>query len=419
MAEAPVQPARALLLTGPRAAAIAITAAAALGLNACSAGDWLEFRGRQGRGVAPTTVAPPLALKWKLPLQVGRQATSFNPPIVYEGTIYFGADDGNFYALDAESGYMRWIFKARAPNNSVPYADEDAVYFGSNDGSVYAVSRDGGEELWSFQTESTVQSLILRYDDLIIFTSDNGASYFLDPDGIEVHRIPNPIWSYHTFQVYEGVIYWAPAPPERGVSFGAYDIESRSYLWYVDGDDPYVNWYSFPALRGQNMYYATGGAAVLNFLALDRTTGRELWRKREEPYFSEDSPYNPVRLFFDNIKLLDYMAPALWRNLVIYTSGDQVVRAFDAGSGREAWRVTLEQPTSSAPTVAGSRLYFGVRGDPLRGDPPRLICLSARNGRLLWDMELDGAVLSAPVASRDLLIFGTDQNYFYVLQEVL
>ena len=171
------------------------------------------------------------------------------------------------------------------------------------------------------------------------------------------------------------------------------------------------------------MYYATGGvrrgAMVFNYLALDRTTGREIWRKTEESYFGPGSVYNPTRLFIDNLKLLDYMAPALWRNLVIYTSGDQVVRAFDAGSGREKWRVTLEQPTSSAPTVAGNRLYFGVRGDPLGGSPPRLICLSARNGRKLWEMELDGAVLSAPVASRDLLIFGTDQNYFYVLQEVL
>ncbi len=394
-----------------------------LGLTACSAGDWLEFRGRQGRGVAPTTVAPPLALKWHLPLQVGERATSFNPPIVYDGTIYFGADDGNFYALDVESGYMRWIFKARAPNNSVPYADEDAVYFGSNDGRVYAVSRDDGREMWSFQTESTVQSLILRYEDLIIFTSDNGASYFVDLDGIEVHRIPNPIWSYHTFQVYEGVIYWAPSPPERGVSFGAYDIERRAYLWFVDGNDPYTNWYSFPALRGQRMYYATGGVRngemVFNYLALDRTTGTVIWHKQQESYFGPGSVYNPARLFLDNLKLLDYMAPALWRNLVIYTSGDQVVRAFDAGSGREAWRVTLEQPTSSAPTVAGNRLYFGVRGDPLGGSPPRLICLSARNGRKLWEMPLDGAVLSAPVASRDLLIFGTDENYFYVLQEVL
>lgn len=403
----------------------AVTAAAALGLTACGAGDWLEFRGTQGRGVSPTTVAPPLALKWKLPLQEGApRATSFNPPIVYDGTIYFGADDGNFYALDVDSGYMRWIFKTRAPINSVPYADEETVYFGSNDGRVYAVSRGDGRELWSFQTDATVQSLILRYEDLIIFTSDRGASHFLDPDGNEVHRIPNPIWSYHTFQVYEGVIYWAPAPPERGVSFGAYDIDRRSYLWFADKDDPYAVWYSFPALRGRTMYYATGGvrggSLEFNYLAVDRTTGSEIWRDTQESWFDDGSLYDPVPLFIDNLKLLDYLAPALWRNLVIFTSGDHVVRAFDAGTGREAWRVTLEQPTSSAPTVAGNRLYFGVRGDPLPGGrPARLICLAANNGRMLWEMELDGAVLSAPVASRGLMIFGTDENYFYVLQEVL
>jgi outer membrane protein assembly factor BamB len=48
-----------------------------------------------------------------------------------------------------------------------------------------------------------------------------------------------------------------------------------------------------------------------------------------------------------------------------------------------------------------------------------MVDLSAHNGRLLWEMELDGAVLSAPVTSQDLMIFGTDENYFYVLQEVL
>ena len=371
-------------------------------------------------------MTPPLALKWKLPLQVGApQATAFNPPIVYDGAIYFGADDGNFYALDVDSGYMRWIFKTRAPINSVPYADQDNVYFGSNDGRVYAVSRDDGQERWSFETGATVQSLILRYRDLIIFTSDRGASYFLDPHGALVHSIPNPIWSFHTFQVYEGVIYWAPAPVRRGVSLGAYDIERRSYLWYIDERDPYTVWYSFPALRGRMLYYATGGvlsgdSLTFDYLALDRTTGREVWRETQVSYFDPGGAYNPAPLFMDNLKSLDYMAPALWRNLVIFTSGDQAVRAFDAGTGREAWRVTLEQPTSSAPTVAGDRLYFGVRGDPRPGGrPARLICLAAGNGRMLWEMELDGAVLSAPVASRGLMIFGTDQNFFYVLQEVL
>lgn len=396
-----------------------------MGFTACNSPDWVEFRGHQGRGITPTTVAPPLALKWKLPLQLnGSEATSFNPPIVYDDTIYFGANDGNFYALDVKSGYMRWIFKTHAPINSVPYADDQTVYFGSNDGRVYAVERNSGKKLWSFQTASTVQSLVVRYKDLIMFTSDRDASYFLDLEGIEVHRISNPIWSYHTFQIYEDVIYWAPGPIERGVSFGAYDINLYSYLWIVDKSDPYTVWYSFPALRGRNVYYATGGihpnGLVFDYLALNRLTGEVIWRARHESYFGEDPVYNAHQLFSENLSLLDYMAPALWRNLVIYTSGDNVVRAFDARTGREVWRHVLKRPTSSAPTVAGNRLYFGVHGESSSGGaPPRLICLAARNGRKMWEMDLDGAVLSAPITSKDLMIFGTDKNYFYVLQEVL
>jgi outer membrane protein assembly factor BamB len=69
--------------------------------------------------------------------------------------------------------------------------------------------------------------------------------------------------------------------------------------------------------------------------------------------------------------------------------------------------------------VAGDRVYFGVRGDGVPGgQPPRLVALSAQNGKRLWEMDLEGAVLSAPVVAGKYLIFGTDQNYFYVMEEV-
>ena len=38
--------------------------------------------------------------------------------------------------------------------------------------------------------------------------------------------------------------------------------------------------------------------------------------------------------------------------------------------------------------------------------------------RKLWEMETKGAILSAPVVSGKYLIFGTDLNYFYVMEEV-
>ena len=105
--------------------------------------------------------------------------------------------------------------------------------------------------------------------------------------------------------------------------------------------------------------------------------------------------------------------------------GDRKVRAFDRDDGDEAWETVFDRPTSSAPTIAGNRVYIGVRGSQVvtesgeLSDPPLLVCLSAADGSKLWEMEVDGNILSAPIISGDKMMFGTDQNYFYVLEEVL
>jgi outer membrane protein assembly factor BamB len=114
------------------------------------------------------------------------------------------------------------------------------------------------------------------------------------------------------------------------------------------------------------------------------------------------------------------MAPSIWRNLVVYTSGDSVVRALRAGTGEPVWRRVFDHPTSSSPTVAGDRVYFGLHGDGEGGGfrKPRLVCLSVRDGTILWELELEGALMSAPVISGKWLVFGTDSNMFYVLEEL-
>ena len=128
-------------------------------------------------------------------------------------------------------------------------------------------------------------------------------------------------------------------------------------------------------------------------------------------------------LFEDSLELLDYLAPALWRDLVIYSSGDNVLRAFKGKTGTSAWRREFLQPASSSPIVAGDRVYVGLRGsldeETLEKPyPSLLVCLSARTGKVLWEFETDGDILSAPVIAGGWIIFGTDNSYFYVLEEV-
>ena len=402
-------------------------------LSACSRKeDWVMFRGEQGRGYTSNTVFPPLAVKWKLRLQIDNKPTlSFNPPVVLDGTIYFGSVDGNFYALDIESGYMRWVFKSEGAINSVPFADENNVYFGSNDGKVYALSREDGTELWSFDTGHTVQSTVARYGDWVVFTSDVGATYFLSVQGEEKFRIPNPVWLYHTFQMYEDVMYFAPGPVSNPVSFGAYDLNKRGYLWVVDASRDGATWYSFPALRDQYLFYSTGGLIDQGwefvYYGLNRETGDVLWQYVDQSRLGSHIQTTPYRLFRQNLELLDYMAPSLWKDLVIFTSGDSVVRAFNVRSGKMVWKRVFDYVTSSAPTVASDRVYFGLSGETFAQEGqgavvytknPRIVCLSARNGRFLWELDIEGAVLSAPVIAGKWIIFGTDRNFFYVLEEV-
>jgi len=386
--------------------------------------DWVSFRGQQGRGATANALFPPLAVKWKLELQPGTEPTyAFNNPVVQGDTLYFGSTDGNFYALDIPSGYMRWVFKTRGAINSVPYADARNVYFGNNAGRVYAVDRKSGQEAWSLPTDSTVQSTVVGYRDYLLFSSDGGTAYFLGTDGRERFTLPNPVWHYSAFQVYDDVMYFAPGPPSRPHAFGAFDLARREYLFVLDTDLFQSIWYSFPALRGDNLFFATadlgGNLWRLTYYAFGRRTGERVWSYEDESDWGE-LPVDAEALLARNLRLLDFMAPAVWKGLVIYSSGDTAVRAFRAGTGELAWKRSFDQLTSSAVTVAGNRLYFGLRGDePGYGErAPRLVCLSARNGRLLWDMEVEGALLSAPVIAGKWMVFGTDRNFFYVLEEV-
>ena len=393
--------------------------------------DWQRFRGEEGQGATTTSVRPPLAVKWKLRLQAkGDIARFFNPPIILDDTIYFGSADGNFYALDIESGYMRWVFKTGNRVNSIACGDEKNVYFGSDDGKVYAVSRRTGQLVWSYATGELVQSLVMKYKDMIVFVTNEGAGYFLDTEGNLIFTIPNPNWSKYTFQIYKDTMYFAPADGRLLSGLSTFDIPERTYGWNLDPGVMYATWYSVPAVDADRVYMSTAAynedVLGYKFFALDRHDGSILWQADGVSDFSDAFTMGDTYdLLEQYIELLDYMAPSLWGDLVIYTAGDKKVRAFSKKSGFSVWEREFRFHTSSATTVAGDRVYFGLDGSEEQYyavtpqvEPAKFVCLSAADGRTLWDTPIEGRVLSAPVIAGKWVVFGTHQHVFYVLEEV-
>jgi len=387
--------------------------------TACSRNtDWVQFRGEDGRGVSSSRILPPLGIRWKINLQSGSEKIrSLNPPVVIGDTIYFGSDDGNFYALDVDSGYMRWVFKSGAEINSIPYADKNQVYFGSKDGKLYALSRETGEEIWHFQTQSQINSQVQRYGDYIIFVGDADAFYFLSPDGEEQFNINNPGWYNVTFLVTDDVIYNAFG--HRVELVGPYNINTREFLWFYDYSEIDAIWYSSCAVKGDLVFFGTAdvfNGMYLGYHAYNRHTGETEWRQYKEGIFPRENAYGVWEYFLRNVDILDFMSPALWKDLAIFTGGDCAARAFNAKTGSLKWEQVFDTPVSSAPTVASGRVYFGLLGNDFT--PPQLMCISARDGKILWQMETEGSILSAPVISGKRIIFGTDKSVFYVLEQV-
>ncbi|MGD0074413.1 MAG: PQQ-binding-like beta-propeller repeat protein, partial [Candidatus Binataceae bacterium] len=92
------------------------------------------------------------SLRWKF---TAGNAVESSPTIGSDGTIYFGSDDGNLYAVDPY-GNLKWNFTTQ--NSSIvrtaPVIGADGtIYFGVEGGrsygGIYALNPDGSEKWFS------------------------------------------------------------------------------------------------------------------------------------------------------------------------------------------------------------------------------------------------------------------------------
>src|SRR5881392_2555015 len=113
------------------------------------------------------------------PPRVGRWPCT---PAIDHGMVYVGSYDGKFYALDAQSGAVKWKFATEGERRfeakgihgwqpksqtfadafdvflSSPAVADGAVYFGSGDGNLYSLDANSGALRWKFRTGDVVHA---------------------------------------------------------------------------------------------------------------------------------------------------------------------------------------------------------------------------------------------------------------------
>src|SRR5581483_8673426 len=212
--------------------------------------DVAMFRGGlQHLGVYEAAGVPKLGgLKWKF--HTGGML--IGSPTVMDGTVYVGSTDGNFYAIDAESGTQKWKFEVKSRIVSSPAVSEGVVYFTAYDGNLYALSASGGLLAWKFQTggehrfsakhlhgvQPVAETMPDPFDAYLSSPAVwNGAVYFGSGDGnvYSVNAKSGALnWKFKTGDV----VHASPAIADGMVFVGSWD----SYFYALDASTGALKW---------------------------------------------------------------------------------------------------------------------------------------------------------------------------------
>jgi outer membrane protein assembly factor BamB len=99
-------------------------------------------------------------------------------PVLSDGVLYFGDQEGYIYALDAKEGQPVW--SARQLDNSAaraivaaPLIVEDKLYIGNKAGNLYAINLADGSESWMKPVGGQIYTTPLLVNDLLVIAPMN------------------------------------------------------------------------------------------------------------------------------------------------------------------------------------------------------------------------------------------------------
>jgi outer membrane protein assembly factor BamB len=163
--------------------------------------------------------------------------------------------------------------------------------------------------------------------------------------------------------------------------------------------------FASPAAGGERIYV---GSRKGEFFALRRDDGDVLWRRHIQGGLATRP------LFLPRARMGDELIPTASGGMVFLGSGDGVLHALDAVTGKEHWTYRTKSPIAVAPVYAEGLLYFTTGEN-------RLYAIDARTGAWRWQYEREvpdsftirGA--SAPLAAQGRVYGGFSDGYVVAL----
>jgi outer membrane protein assembly factor BamB len=307
---------------------------------------WSQWRGPLATGVAPHA-DPPLRwsetdnIRWKVPIP-GRGSAS---PVVWGDQVFVLTAIGE---------------GARGEGPRAGVVPQGPVRF-----VVLSIDRQSGRVLW----ERTAREEVPHEG--------------THPDG--TWASPSPVTDGEVVLAHFG---------SRGLY--AYDLEGR-LLWQKDFGDMKTRLGfgegSSPALSGDVVVVNWDHEGDSFLAALDRRTGRELWRRDRDEVTSWSTP----------------LVVEAGGSAQVVVSATGRVRGYDLGTGKELWEAGGMTVNSIPSPVYGNGMLYAMSG--FRGNAARAIRLEGAKGDLtgtdavVWSYDRDTPYVPSPLLYGDSLYF--------------
>ena len=309
---------------------------------------------------------------------IGVGGSVLTSPIAFNGSVYFGSCDENFYSVDAETGKKNWSFPTKGPINGSPTLDNGILYFGSYDHNLYALTLNG-ELLWKFPTKGNIFSRPCVYNGIVYFGSYDHNLYALNA------KTGKEFWRFST---NNKISSW-PVVHNNTIYFG-----SNDYNFYALNLNGSLKW-RFQTNKEAGIFNAIIYNDIVYFGSFDRNiyavksdTGKLVWR-----FHLSEFP-NTVIARKDNI--------------LIFGSRDCNFYGVST-EGKLIWRF----PTDTSPG-GGISIYWSTAY--LNGGNNNLYALDSETGRLIWRFYAGGPVAHTnPCLYKDRLYFGSHDCNLYCI----
>jgi len=170
-------------------------------------------------------------------------------PLLRNGRVFFGSEDGTVYALNAKTGATIWTYHASGAVKGGPALVNGTLYFGDYGGKVHAVQARTGHEVWSVGTNGARFGF--------------GSGSFYSTAAVAFGRIylGNTDGRVYSFAASNGTLAWATGTgayvygsPAVAVTPG---LGATVYVGSYDG-----NFYAFDARSGAVRWRYAAGAKI-------------------------------------------------------------------------------------------------------------------------------------------------------------